>query len=582
MRVFQESECATERSGNLFLFVRIGSAILVACLLLAAAPSRSQTSQVTEPPFASMYSDAGLFLDAIRAEEPAVKPHAPLTGITVPHHLLAADLIARGFWAASAGDVDRVIILSPDHFHKAQHPLATTLRGICTPLGCVDADRAAVAMLLATPDLYETSGLFDHEHGIAALLPFVRHFFPKAVIVPIAISPESHRADWDKAIATLIPLLGPKTLVVQSTDFSHYLGLQASLQHDQETLNTLAAGDSNGVAALRSSDHLDSRGAEYIQLGLQRHLGAIGPIIVANRNASQYLPLATSLTTYIVQLFSPAEPDPATIRYADQKTYYFAGDVLLGRGFTRALLNPDARTTLVDDVRRITGGGSLIVNLEGYILHDPPPGLSGDAHVMNADIALPMLKELNVVAASLANNHAYDQGAIGLDATAAALKEIGVVPVREGEVADLGGLRLIALNFIKKRTIPGYPFVRDGDLAAICGQQAQPPFLAMVHWGREYTNTLDPGELDIASQLLDCGITGVVGVHSHKASTGIVATRGGAQQVTYSLGNFLFDQRGPRVSGSVLELRVFDQGTFAARLIPVPNLFERADPVAAN
>ena len=40
------------------------------------------------------------------------------------------------------------------------------------------------------------------------------------------------------------------------------------------------------------------------------------------------------------------------------------------------------------------------------------------------------------------------------------------------------------------------------------------------------------------------------------------------------LGNLFFDQRGSRGSGALLEVRFFRQGTFAMRLIPVPNLFD--------
>jgi poly-gamma-glutamate synthesis protein (capsule biosynthesis protein) len=44
--------------------------------------------------------------------------------------------------------------------------------------------------------------------------------------------------------------------------------------------------------------------------------------------------------------------------------------------------------------------------------------------------------------------------------------------------------------------------------------------------------------------------------------------------MVYSLGNLLFDQSSPRGSGAMLEVRVFGQGTVAARLVPVGNMFE--------
>jgi len=49
----------------------------------------------------SMYSDGEPFLVAIEMERLKQRPDLKATGIAVPHHLLAADLIARGFWAAS-------------------------------------------------------------------------------------------------------------------------------------------------------------------------------------------------------------------------------------------------------------------------------------------------------------------------------------------------------------------------------------------------------------------------------------------------------------------------------------------------
>jgi poly-gamma-glutamate synthesis protein (capsule biosynthesis protein) len=70
----------------------------------------------------------------------------------------------------------------------------------------------------------------------------------------------------------------------------------------------------------------------------------------------------------------------------------------------------------------------------------------------------------------------------------------------------------------------------------------------------------------------------IVGGHSHQAGDGIEPLRGGSAQTAFSLGNFIFDQSAPRGSGALLELRVFQQGTVAARLIPIPNLFDLTRP----
>jgi len=546
---------------------------MIVAVLIATVVGRPAWSE-SAAPFQAMFRDRQPFLEAIRREKPVQRPQAQLTGITVPHHLLAADLIARGFWAASASKVDRVILLSPDHFLRTQRPFATSTRSFRTPFGTLRPDLPAVTALLADAELFEESTLFAQEHGIGALLPFVAHFFPRAAIVPIAISVQATRAEWEQAIPRLLPLIGARTLIVQSTDFSHYLPLQTALQRDQETLNILSANSVDQVAGLRQSDHLDSKGAQYIQMRLQSLIGASGPIVIASRNSHQYSRIEATTTSYIVQLFSAKPDELAGLQYPDQKVVYFGGDVLLGRYLTPPLLDDDARRAILSEVRRVTGGGPLIVNLEGVALDEPPPGLPFDLHVMPSGLATPMLKAMNVVAASLANNHSFDLGEVGLEETVAALQKVGIKPIRHGEIADLGAFRLLALNFISKRQISGFPTVEDGDLAKICQRESRPPLVAFVHWGREYSRQAGDAEYDAASQLLDCGVAAIIGAHSHKAGAGVESVRGGAQQITFSLGNFLFDQNGTVATGAILELRVFEQGTFATRFIPIPNLYD--------
>jgi poly-gamma-glutamate capsule biosynthesis protein CapA/YwtB (metallophosphatase superfamily) len=70
------------------------------------------------------------------------------------------------------------------------------------------------------------------------------------------------------------------------------------------------------------------------------------------------------------------------------------------------------------------------------------------------------------------------------------------------------------------------------------------------------------------------GVSAIVGGHPHVSSEAIVPLAGGDVAEIYSLGNFLFDQSAERSSGSMLELRVFAQGTIFTRLIPLPNYFE--------
>jgi len=130
-----------------------------------------------------MFSDSALFAGA-HAGTTASQSPGHVSGITVPHHLLAVDLIARGFRFAVGGRYERVIAVFPDHFRKATRPFATTAQGFQTAYGPVSTDAAAVAKLVSTIPRIEVSELFKVDRGIHAVLPFLARFFPKTKLTP--------------------------------------------------------------------------------------------------------------------------------------------------------------------------------------------------------------------------------------------------------------------------------------------------------------------------------------------------------------------------------------------------------------
>jgi AmmeMemoRadiSam system protein B len=564
---------AQRAAASLLLNARlIGLAAIFTSLWLS--PSQASPSEL--PPFASMYADPRTFVEAIAKEERRPPPGLYVTGISVPHHLLASDLIARGFQAAAGNRYDRVIIVSPDHFSRSRRPMATTQRDINTVFGPVRNDREATGALLQATELFDDSALFATEHGIQALLPFVRHFLPNAKIVPIAISYSATREQCDRALTLIERLVGPHTLVVQSTDYSHYLPADVARRRDQETLNIIAANDARPIFRLLQPDHIDSRAAQYMQMQLQKKIFKSFATVIANRNSAEYSAMGTRTTSYVVTVYSTQPPVGADLRYPDQKVIYFAGDTFIGRFLTVPMANQQAAASVERAIKTITAAAPMVVNLEGVVMREPPQGTGDDQHVMYASLAIPILKNLNVTVADLANNHGFDLGAAGLAESRSILQRSGIVPLGHKEVIDLGPLRLLGLNFIGKFGYRDYPMVKDGDLEEVCQMTAQPPLLAFVHWGHEYTNTAGAPEYAAAQSLHECGVDAVIGSHSHQATPQIEAMEGGEYQLTYSLGNFLFDQMPNRTSGALLELRAFKQGTYATRLISIPNLFELA------
>ena len=173
--------------------------LLCGCGQNAAAPTGAF------PPF---YPEAQPFRSAIGLTQNTPLPQR-ITGLTVPHHLLAADLIAGAF-ALASGHYRRIIILSPDHFQRSSTPFAVAIRNFQTAVGEVPIDTAAVDRLRGNP-LVSASNLFSHEHGVRALLPFAAHYFPGARVVAVALHRDSQPSQWDSLAQTLAPLLTADT-----------------------------------------------------------------------------------------------------------------------------------------------------------------------------------------------------------------------------------------------------------------------------------------------------------------------------------------------------------------------------------
>ena len=547
--------------------VRFRQLILVAAVFLACTGTSGDTGG---NPFPALFEEARPFLAAIQHTKAAALAEK-ISGITVPHHLLAADLIADACARVAGQGYERIIILSPDHYARSRTPFAVSRRNFQTVLGTVVIDAAAVRQVLQNRAV-SASNLFSHEHGVQALLPFVAYHFPQAKIIALAISPAAKQPEWDLLAETLAPLLTPQTLIIQSTDFSHYLPAAEARGRDQETLRVLSGGDPEGVLGLREPEHLDSKAAQYLQLRLQGQIFQARPTVFANRNSQEYTSQPLEKTTsYIVQLYSAEK-----LTVAGAERYCFAGDTFLGRYMALKLARGQFQENLVAKILKITGGARLIVNLEGVIM--PEGGeITGPYDLcMQTAVTLPLLTRLNVRAVSLANNHSRDFGEAAYRNMVRSLTSVGITPLEKGEVKDLHHFRLGSYTDVDNRADQKTARLRRQDLQGLDTVRRDKPLFAFLHWGQEYSSGAGPREEALISLLQAKGVELIIGCHTHQAGR-LVCRRQNC--LAFSLGNFLFDQNRPGISGAILEAIFFPQGTYFLRWHPLGNLYaESAGP----
>lgn len=160
--------------------------------------------------------------------------------LIVPH----AGYVYSGSIAASAyarlaparDKITRVVLLGPAHRVYVRGLALPGADAFATPLGDVALDREAPARLAALPQVSTLPAAHAMEHALEVQLPFLQAVLGKFALVPLVVG--EARPD---EVAEALELLwgGAETLVVVSTDLSHYLGYEEARRGDRATAQAI-------------------------------------------------------------------------------------------------------------------------------------------------------------------------------------------------------------------------------------------------------------------------------------------------------------------------------------------------------
>lgn len=179
------------------------------------------------------------------AKQPALS--AP-QALIVPH----AGYIYSGQTAASAyrqleplkERIKRVVLFGPAHRVYLEGMAVPSVDAFATPLGQVALDKQSLELARTLPDVCVSDEAHLAEHSLEVQLPFLQNILQDFSLVPIVVG----RCEADK-VATVMDALwgGPETLVVVSTDLSHFHAYEEALQLDGLTCDRLLAKETSLV-----------------------------------------------------------------------------------------------------------------------------------------------------------------------------------------------------------------------------------------------------------------------------------------------------------------------------------------------
>jgi AmmeMemoRadiSam system protein B len=247
------------------------------------------------------------------APRPASVDAAWPKALIVPH----AGYVYSGPIAASAyarllpgrSVIRRVVLLGPVHRVPIRGLALPGADSFVTPLGAVAVDAEAAAHLRALPQVCESEAAHSLEHSLEVQLPFLQTILEEFTLVPLAVGDAS-----PSEVAEVIERVwgGPETLIVVSSDLSHYHPYDEATEIDRSTADDI-------LSLADTLDHEQACGATPINgfaLCARRH--GLKPELIDLRNSGDTAGEKSRVVGYAAFAFARNVPESAATRRLEE------------------------------------------------------------------------------------------------------------------------------------------------------------------------------------------------------------------------------------------------------------------------
>lgn len=187
--------------------------------------------------------DARLLADEVGTLLGAVPPAPTLAtpkALIAPHagYIYSGPIAAAAYalLRPHARTIHRVVLLGPCHRVAVRGLAVPHAEAFATPLGTVPLDKQAIAAALKLPQVVRHNGAHADEHSLEVQLPFLQAVLEDFTLAPFAVG----YATPDE-VAEVLDLLwgGPETLIVISSDLSHYHPYADAQRRDRHTADEI-------------------------------------------------------------------------------------------------------------------------------------------------------------------------------------------------------------------------------------------------------------------------------------------------------------------------------------------------------
>ena len=257
--------------------------------------------------------DAHLANAARDADADAGAAGGDLTALVAPH----AGLMYSGSVAAHAYQLLRhrtfevVVLVGPSHFVGFDGVAIGRAGGFETPFGVAPIDETCAARLLAaSPIVHEHPGAHSREHSLEMQLPFLQRLAPDVTIVPVLMGYQTAETARALGVALASAIEGRKSLLVASTDLSHYHDAAAASRLDAVVIDHVKRFDADGLqeALDRQPEHACGGGPLVAVMRAAKTLGARDAVFLNYADSGDVSGDKSSVVGYLAAAFGTFAP----------------------------------------------------------------------------------------------------------------------------------------------------------------------------------------------------------------------------------------------------------------------------------
>jgi len=228
---------------NLVGLKQLCSFFLSLCLLIAGFISPGCAETAKDPAAAGTFypADKKSLQESVKgflSKAERVPTNGRLLAIVSPHagYIYSGQVASYGYKQIQGSDIKKVILIGPSHHSGFKGASVYTKGSFRTPLGEVKInERIAESLLNETADVKFYPEAFEKEHSLEVQLPFLQTVLDDFTIVPILVGSPS-RQTFEYLISKLTETLDDTTLLIASTDLSHYHDYQTAKEMDGKVI----------------------------------------------------------------------------------------------------------------------------------------------------------------------------------------------------------------------------------------------------------------------------------------------------------------------------------------------------------